>query len=103
MAIYKQDDAYGISIERDGKVLRLMHVLDGGDPLGENLLGCPYLNVKLETVESVEKEYADFENTDNKQCFFWEVSGNKEESQKNFKAACSHYHEIYGVRGCIFD
>lgn len=103
MAIYKYDDAYGIEIEREGKTLQLMYVIDGGDPLGENLLGCPYLNTNLQTVKDCEKEFVDFENTENKECFFWKVSGDSEESQKNFKVACDHYHEIYGIRGCVFD
>jgi hypothetical protein len=107
MAIYKEKtdfgDAYGITIEHDGKTLRLMRVIDGGDPLGENLLGTPYLNCNLNIVDNVEKEYADFENTDNKQCFFWEVEGDREQSQKNFKAACEHYHKIYGHRKGILD
>lgn len=103
MAIYKNDDAYGIEIEREGKTLRLMQVIDGGDPLGENLLACPYLNANLQTVKDNEKEFVDFENTKNEQCFFWEVSGDKEKSQKNFEEACTHYHNLYGIRGCIFD
>ena len=80
-----------------------MYVLDGGDPLGENLLASPYLNKYRYTVESVEEEYVNFENTDNEQCFFWEVVNNKEESQKNFLEACKHYHDVYGVRRCVFD
>lgn len=107
MAIYKEKtdfgDAYGITIEHDGKTLRLMRVIDGGDPLGENLLGTPYLNCDLNIVDNVEKEYADFENTDNKQCFFWEVEGDVEQSQKNFKAACEHHHKIYGRREGIWE
>ena len=102
MGIYKVNtdfgEAYGITIERDGKQLHLMEVVDGGDPLGENLLATPYLNRNLNIIESVEKEYIDFENTDNKQCFFWKVEGNREQSQKNFEVACDHYHKIYGVR-----
>lgn len=105
MGIYKVNtnfgDAYGISIECNGKLLRLMKVVDGGNPLGENLLATPYLNCNLNAVESIEKEYIDFENTDNKQCFFWEVEGNREQSQKNFEVACNHYHEVYGIRNGV--
>ena len=107
MAIYKEDtnygSAYGIEIERNGKTLHLMEVVDGGDPLGENLLATPFLNSDLKTVENVENEYIDFEKTDNKRCFFWEVVGNMEETRRNFEIACKHYHEIYGVRDSAFE